>query len=667
MANQTVSTGDPARLNDLKDILELLYEKLGAFEKARISSNSKRAKLKFKKVIKREILPDISKYEQEYWELNPQEEIISREEDASQLEEVEQAVESIKRISSNYPPELISLLKEIRNKLCEPDKEASAKLKVVLPLIPTIASYELEMETEGLMSGVWKAIREKVRVQQGILIPPEKLEKAKKNWDKEIKRINSSQPKWLVIGAIAFLLASTAGIIHVLKSPPKNPPSVPVSTDATDVPGISIGEEILITQDIPDEKVPDEKVKEFEKAFADKDYQQFRSLLGNYLEQNPNSPELWVYWNNAKAALLSKNPIKIAVSIPIETNPNVAQEILRGVALAQNEINDDSTANGINGQLLQVVIANDNNNSELANKVAKKFAQDPSISAVVGHNASNASIAAQDIYKNSKLVMITPTSLSDRLQSHAYIFRMVPQPYQLARYVQKQYPNSILGTCTDPDTADNNHAFITQFNMVLEKKTIELPCDFLANEKLTDNALALDQEVTKILEKIEQQKIDSLVLSPYIERIAEMTDVLQAVRNKNSEIRLYGNPTLSTSETLEAGQAVEGLILSVPYYPDDNQSKSFQFQQEFQQLYQALSDNWRTAMAYDATGIVIHGLEKISEGKQQIRREQLDNVLNSIIYNGATGKNEFSNQGINENYSETIIQIKNGQFTPLSF
>jgi branched-chain amino acid transport system substrate-binding protein len=391
--------------------------------------------------------------------------------------------------------------------------------------------------------------------------------------------------------------------------------------------------------------------------------------LGDYLEQNLNSPELWVYWNNAKAALLSQNPIKIAVGIPIGTNPDVAKEILRGVALAQNEINDDSTENGINGRLLQVVIANDSNNPELAKKVAKRFAQDPSILAVVGHNASNASIAAQDIYINNKLVMITPTSLSDQLQSNSYIFRMVPQPYQLARYVQKEYPNSILGTCTDPDTADNNHPMIAQFNILLNKKTVELNCDFLKDEKLTNNALALDEEVTKILEEIKQQKIDSLFLSPYVDRISELTKVLQVIRDKNSEIRLYGSPTLFTSETLEAGQAAEGLTFSVPWYPDDNKPKNFQFQQEFEQLYQDLSDNWRTAMAYDATKIAIQGLRQISAGRQQIERKQLDKVLNSstFIHDGATGKTEFSNQGINENYSETIIQIKNGQFTPLKF
>ncbi|MBW4478346.1 MAG: hypothetical protein KME54_16160 [Tolypothrix brevis GSE-NOS-MK-07-07A] len=156
---------DYDRLNDLKDILDLLYEKLGEFEKELFTSSSKPANFELKQRIKREILPNIRKYETEYWELYPQEAIIISDEEAeTQLVKVEQAVVSIENITSiTYPSELISLLQEIRYKLEKQDKAASAKLKVVLPLIPAIASYEMEMGTEGLMYKTWEKIKKIVR------------------------------------------------------------------------------------------------------------------------------------------------------------------------------------------------------------------------------------------------------------------------------------------------------------------------------------------------------------------------------------------------------------------------------------------------------------------------------------------------------------------------
>jgi hypothetical protein len=156
---------DRSRLTDLDSLLDLLYEKLGVFEREIILSTSVAVQFELKQRIKREIMPSIRRYETEYWELYPQDEIVFSEEvAASQLVKVERAVNAIELIPANtYPPELIPLLQDLQAKLAEPDKIASAKLKVALPLIPAIASYEFELATEGLMSQAWKSIKRLVR------------------------------------------------------------------------------------------------------------------------------------------------------------------------------------------------------------------------------------------------------------------------------------------------------------------------------------------------------------------------------------------------------------------------------------------------------------------------------------------------------------------------
>lgn len=160
-----MSMSDRQRLVDLKELLDLLYEKLGEFQRDLIVNSHTPARFELKQRINREILPSIRKYEAEYWNIYPKEAIvISDEEATTQLVHLEQAVESIERVSSGeYPAQLIPLLQDIRTKLNDLDKTASAKLKVTLPLIPAIASYELEMDTEGLMYRTWKAIQRLVR------------------------------------------------------------------------------------------------------------------------------------------------------------------------------------------------------------------------------------------------------------------------------------------------------------------------------------------------------------------------------------------------------------------------------------------------------------------------------------------------------------------------
>ena len=103
---------DRQRLADLEENLELLYEKLGEFQRELILSANASAKFELKQRIKREVLPSIRRYEKEYWELYPVEAIVISEEEAEgKLVQVEQAVQSIELISHDqYPQELMPAL-----------------------------------------------------------------------------------------------------------------------------------------------------------------------------------------------------------------------------------------------------------------------------------------------------------------------------------------------------------------------------------------------------------------------------------------------------------------------------------------------------------------------------------------------------------------------------
>jgi branched-chain amino acid transport system substrate-binding protein len=90
-------------------------------------------------------------------------------------------------------------------------------------------------------------------------------------------------------------------------------------------------------------------------SFKQGDYDEAAKYFKASLNQQKNDPETLIYLNNA----IAKNKgLKIAVVVPIDSNLNVAQEMLRGVAQAQDEINQRSE---INGQKLVVVIADDGN------------------------------------------------------------------------------------------------------------------------------------------------------------------------------------------------------------------------------------------------------------------------------------------------------------------
>ena len=86
--------------------------------------------------------------------------------------------------------------------------------------------------------------------------------------------------------------------------------------------------------------------------------------------------------------------------------------------------------------------------------------EDDKILAVVGHNASDASLAAASIYQQGKLVMVTPTSFANELSGFGdYIFRTVPHirlvAARLAEYAVRIAQKPDIAVCYDSQAPDN--------------------------------------------------------------------------------------------------------------------------------------------------------------------------------------------------------------------
>ena len=458
--------------------------------------------------------------------------------------------------------------------------------------------------------------------------PPENSERGRK-----IKKL-----AWCGVGAIA--LATLAfGISKIINS----------GKDSTLSSGISLGEEILSQNSSPEKQ-------EGAKAFGDKKYPQAVANFKASLQKNPNDPEALIYLNNARAAN-SKESIKIAVSVPLGSNQPIGEEILRGVAEVQEEINRDN--DGINGKLLQVVIANDNNDGKLAKTIGEKFVKDTTVFAVVGHNASNASVAAAPIYKNGKLVMISPTSFADDLKQDAYVFRMVPHmtyfAAQLSKSISREIPNPKVLICLDSRSPDNQF-FENQFKQVISANNgqyIDLPC----------NPSDPKFKLSTVAEVIRKNNANSLLVAPYVDNLPKAIGIFKAVRENQLAIKLYGSPTFYTEETIKLGrEAVEGLTLSVPYYPDAMEKNSFR------ERWKTEINTWRSPLTKDATRAIATGLQKLLK-EPQATRQKLDNILRDpnfkvkgvtgeFKFNSNTGEREFLSQ---QGRTDALIRVQNGK------
>jgi branched-chain amino acid transport system substrate-binding protein len=271
---------------------------------------------------------------------------------------------------------------------------------------------------------------------------------------------------------------------------------------------LSFGDKILVAADTNPNKQAGVK------AFAQGDFSTAYSKFKSALKVNRNDPEALIYYNNAKVS--QSDPVKIAVSVPIGDNLDVAKEILRGVAQAQDEVNQSGDLK------LQVEIANDDNDPAIAQQIATEFVKDTSILGVVGHNASNASIAAAPVYQQGGLVTISPTSFAQNLSGiGSYLFRTVPSissvADSLSDYVLKRAYKTNIAICVDSKSIDNQ-SFRDEFVKAIEAaggKINPTVCDLSAP----------DFNPSSTISQAISSGADSLVLAPYVGRIDRALEV----------------------------------------------------------------------------------------------------------------------------------------------
>ncbi|MDZ7967509.1 MAG: ABC transporter substrate-binding protein [Nostoc sp. DedSLP03] len=398
---------------------------------------------------------------------------------------------------------------------------------------------------------------------------------------------------------------------------------------------ISLGEEILLKKDTNSDKEAGVN------AFFEGKCQVAIDKLNSYRKANRTDPEALIYLNNAKARQ-KEDKLKIAVSIPIGTNPNVAKEILRGVAQAQDEVNNSG---GINGKALEVAIANDDNDPSESAQLATRFGKDTNILAVVGHNSSNASLSAAPVYQRDGLVMISPTSFAQNLTSVGnYIFRTAPSVKSIADSVS-YYAIKIAGKtnfliCVDYQGIDNQ-SFKSEFVKAIKAAGSQInstECDISARD--FNPSVVISQAVSS--------GANALVLGLYIDKIKQG---LAVAESNQGQLTVFGSPTLFTDETLKNGRGINGLIISAPWYPAAFPNNIFP--QKAQKVWGA-TVNWRTATAYDATLAIIAGLQRTN------RRDELQKVLHSSSFSidGATGKIQFLPSGDRINNEIFLVKVQ---------
>ena len=435
----------------------------------------------------------------------------------------------------------------------------------------------------------------------------------------------------ITVGAIA------GGLWWFKKDNPSQvsaPPDTSTISSRSSADRLSTGEKILISQDITLEKQAGVT------AFANGDYPQAIAQLSASLQKQRNDPEALIYLNNARIG--NNKSYSIGVPTPIGSEVTTAKEILRGVAQAQTEINNRG---GINGIPLKIAITDDNNDPETAKKIAQTFADNPDILGVVGHFASNISVAAAPVYQKNSLVAISPTSTTVSLSDAGdYIFRTVPNDLftskALAKYflekLTKQKAAIFYNSSSEYSNSIQN-AFTTE--LLSNGGEIVAESDFAAANFNPANAVqqAIDQGAEALIFLTNSTTLDQAFL------VAQVN---------NHQLPLLSGDSIYKPQTLQiAGKNVVGMVVAVPWHAQGKNNNPG-FSQAASRLWGG-NVNWRTAMAYDATESLIAGI------KANPSRQGIQQTLSKAGFSttGASGTIKFLPSG-DRNQAVQLVKVE---------
>jgi len=361
---------------------------------------------------------------------------------------------------------------------------------------------------------------------------------------------------------------------------------------------ISAGEHILISTDALGIENPafGTAKQQGTQALANGEFEQAVQAFRSARQLYRNDPETLVYLNNAEIGDDSAHQVAVLVPIDVNTAP-FSLEMLRGFAQAQHEVNQRG---GINGEPLKLIIADDNDDPNIARQLVSELAGNSDILAAMGHWSSQVTLAVAPIYTDKQLVLMNPVSTSPKISGISdYVFRIIPNNAIVGRTMADYLLNQAAITNTivayDP-TSQYSQSLKTEFVSAVSARGGQVVGEWdLSTSGFRPQRLiqeALDQAAGAL----------TLIPSPdTVDRALQLVTVNQRRLQVVGDIgNLYGLKTLEV-----AGQNAVGMVLPIPWHIQSDPNAPFV--QTSRQLWGA-DVNWATAMAYDASQALIEAI-----------------------------------------------------------
>jgi len=318
--------------------------------------------------------------------------------------------------------------------------------------------------------------------------------------------------------------------------------------------------------------------------------------------------------------------------------------------LVVKNINDKG---GINGQKVELVIEDDQCKPELATNAAAKLVS-AKVVAVIGHICSGATKAALGIYKDSKIVTISPSATNPPLtQSGEYpnFFRTIApdnaQAKLAATFLAKTLKLKKIAVLHDK--GDYGKGFAELVKQYAEEYGVQVPLFEGINPGAPD--------YSAVVNKISNAKVDGVVWGGYH---PEASKLVQQMKDKGMNIPFISDDGVKDNTFIEvAGKYAEGVYATGPTDTSTN-ALAIKAIEEHKKTF-GTEPGAFFLNAYAATQALLNAIEKAGSTDYN----KIVAALKSNYVDTPLGHISFDQKGDIIGFGFSVYQVKNGVFVEL--
>ena len=300
----------------------------------------------------------------------------------------------------------------------------------------------------------------------------------------------------------------------------------------------------------------------------------------------------------------------------------VGEPHLAGTELAIADLNAQG---GVLGEPLELIIADDGCNAELAPLTAEKLASE-AVAVAFGATCSGAAIPASQVYRRAGILMIEAGATNPRLtdEGEGRVFRIVGRDDRQGTiagdYLADRWKESNIAIVHD------NSAYGKGLADEVKKRMNQLG----VSESLFATYIPESMDYSDLLNRLREAAIEVLYIGGYS---PEAGLIVRQARDRDYDVQLVAGDSLSTGEFwLVAGPAGEGTLFTSFSDPTHEPRAAEVMDRVKARLQQP---NARALYSYAAVQLWAQAVEKVGSTDaarvaETLRREQFDTVLGTI-------------------------------------